>query len=89
MNCSKDEILKRVNYLVGHLQGVKKMIEEDKYCVDIINQVTGVSAALNKVNQLILKDHLNSCVVEAIKSPDIKKRQKKIGELLKIFGDVQ
>ncbi|MCP6718180.1 MAG: metal-sensing transcriptional repressor [Patescibacteria group bacterium] len=79
------QILNRMNYLSGHLEGVKKMIKNDKYCIDIIKQNEAVIAAIKKVNQLILKDHLNSCVSKAIKGKDEKERRKKIKELLEIF----
>jgi DNA-binding FrmR family transcriptional regulator len=82
---TKKQILNRMNYLSGHLEGVKKMIENDKYCIDIIRQNRAVIAAIEKVNQMILENHLNTCVTKAIKGRDIKERKKKIKELLEIF----
>lgn len=81
----KRQILNRMNYLKGHLEGVRRMIEQDKYCIDILRQNLGVIAALHKVNQLILENHLNTCVTTAIKSSNKKVRQKVIKELLAIF----
>lgn len=74
-----------MNYLIGHLEGVKKMIKDDKYCIDIIQQNKAVIAAIEKVNEMVLENHLNTCVTEAIKGRDIKEREKKIKELLEIF----
>ena len=74
-----------MNYLTGHLEGVKKMIENDKYCVDIILQNEAVISALKKVNEMVLENHLNTCVTEAIKNKNEKERKKKIKELLEIF----
>lgn len=74
-----------MNYLAGHLEGVKKMIKEDRYCIDIIKQNEAVTAAIKKLNQIILENHLNTCVTEAIKRKDKKERKKKIKELLEIF----
>jgi len=81
----KKQILNRMNYLSGHLEGIKKMIKEDKYCVDIILQNEAVISALKKINEMILKNHLNTCVTEAIKNKNEKERKKKIKELLELF----
>jgi len=61
------------------------MIENDKYCIDIILQNEAVISALKKVNEMILENHLNTCVTEAIKNKDEKERKKKIKELLDLF----
>ena len=74
-----------MNYISGHLDGVKKMIKNNKYCIDIIKQNEAVIAAIKKVNEMILENHLNTCVTEAIKSKNKKERKKKIKELLEIF----
>ena len=74
-----------MNYLIGHLKGVKKMIEDDKYCIDIILQNEAVISALKKVNEMILENHLNTCVTEAIKNKSEKERKKKIKEILDLF----
>jgi len=81
----KKQFLNRLNYLVGHLEGVKKMLKEDKYCIDVIKQNKAVIAAIKKVNEMILENHLNTCVTEAIKGKNEKERKKKIKELLEIF----
>ena len=74
-----------MNYLSGHLEGIKKMIQDDKYCINIIKQNEAVIAAIKKVNQMILENHLNTCVTDAIKGESQKERKKKIKELLEIF----
>ena len=81
----KKQILKRMNYLSGHLEGVKKMIERDEYCIKIMEQKRGVISALYKVNEIILENHLNTCVVEAIEGKNKEERKKKIEEILKLF----
>lgn len=85
---TKKQILKRMSYLVGHLQGVKKMIEDDRYCIDTIKQNEAVIEAIKKVNRLILKNHLNTCVTKAIKGKSEAGRKKKIQELLDIFKNI-
>ncbi len=82
----KKIILNRMYYARGHLDGVIKMIENDKYCIDIIQQNQAICAALEKINKLILENHLNTCVASAIKSDDIKERQAKIKEIVDIFN---
>ena len=81
----KKQILNRMCYLSGHLEGIKKMLKNDKYCIDIIKQNEAVIAAVAKVNEMILENHLNTCVTQAIKGRDKKERKKKIKELLEIF----
>jgi len=74
-----------MNYLIGHLQANKKMIEDDRYCIDIIRQNNAVVSALKKVNDIILSSHLDTCATTAIKDGDLKKRQKVLKELLEIY----
>ncbi len=81
----KKQLVHRINYITGHLEGVKKMLENDRYCIDIIKQNEAVIAAIKKVNELVLKNHLNTCVTEAIESKNEKERKKKIQELLEIY----
>jgi len=84
-NSIKKQVLNRLNYLTGHLDGVKKMVQEEKYCIDIIKQNEAVIAAIEKVNEMILENHLNTCVTQAIKGKSERERKKKIRELLEIF----
>ncbi len=87
-NKTKKEIINRISYLLGHLEGIKKMVEEDKYCICIIDQNKAVVSAIRKVNELILKNHLNTCVLKAIRGDDKKEREDKINELLKVFKGI-
>jgi len=63
----KDEALKRLNYIQGHLEGVRKMVQEEKYCVDILKQLYAVRKAVEKMEGVLLDGHLHSCVIDAIK----------------------
>lgn len=74
-----------MNYLIGHLGGIKKMIKDDKYCINIIKQNEAVIAAIKKVNQMVLENHLKTCVSQTIKGRNVKEQKKKIRELLEIF----
>ena len=63
----KGEALKRLNYIQGHLQGIRKMVQEEQYCVDILKQLYAVRKAVEKMEGVLLDGHLHSCVVEGIK----------------------
>ncbi len=62
----KSEVLKRLNFVEGHLAGIKRMVEADKYCVDILKQTYAVRRAIEKAEAIMLDAHLRSCVVEGI-----------------------
>jgi len=64
----KQDALKRMSYIEGHLSGIKKMLEEDKYCVDVLKQTYAVRRAIEKMESLLLEGHLKSCVVEGIQA---------------------
>ena len=62
------DLIKRLNKIEGQVRGVKKMVEDDRYCVDILTQVSAISCALNAFNKKLLSEHIKSCVVNDIKS---------------------
>ncbi len=64
----KQDALKRMSYIEGHFAGIRKMLEEDKYCVDVLKQTYAVRRAIEKMESLLLEGHLKSCVVEGIQS---------------------
>lgn len=64
---TKTEALKRLNYISGHVEGVRRMVESDTYCVDVLKQTHAVRKAIEKLEALLLEGHLQSCVVEGIK----------------------
>ncbi len=64
---SKQEALKRLAYIEGHLKGIRKMVEEDQYCVDVLKQTYAVQRAIDKFEGILLRGHLNSCVPEGIR----------------------
>ncbi len=81
----KKKILNRLKSIEGHVRGVQRMVEEDKYCIDILKQTLAVQRALDKVNALILENHLETCVTTAIQSDDPSERERVITELLDVF----
>ena len=67
MSEAKDDALKRLSYIEGHLSGIRKMLEDDKYCVDVLKQTYAVRRAIEKMESILLEGHLHSCVVDGIK----------------------
>ena len=79
---AKPDILRRIAYIDGHLQGVRRMIEEDKYCVDVLKQTYAVRRAIEKMEGLMLDNHLHTCVVEGIKGG---REEQVMGELVELY----
>lgn len=81
----KQGIVNRLKSIEGHVRGVQRMVEEDVYCMDIINQNLAVQRALEKVNGLILERHLQTCVTRAIQGDDAAERKRVINEIMAVF----
>jgi DNA-binding FrmR family transcriptional regulator len=64
---SKTDVLKRLNFIDGHLAGIRRMVEADKYCVDILKQTYAVRRAIEKMESIMLDGHLRTCVVDGIR----------------------
>jgi DNA-binding FrmR family transcriptional regulator len=79
---NKKDILKRLAFIEGHVQGIRRMVEEDKYCVDVLKQTYAVRRAITKTERLMLDGHLHSCVIEGIKED---RDDQVIGELLELY----
>lgn len=82
---TKADIIRRLQSVDGHVRGIQRMIEEDKYCIEVIKQIEAVQAALSKVNALILDNHLHTCVTTAIRSDEPARREAVISEILAVF----
>lgn len=82
-------VLKRLRSISGHVSGIERMVAEDAYCIDVIKQVQAVQAALNKVNDLILESHLNTCVIEAVRGDNKKERERVLDEIVDVFEMAQ
>lgn len=82
----QDSCSKRLGRIEGQVRGLARMVEEDRYCIDIVTQVAAVQAALGKVEEEILRDHVAHCVEHAITSGNKTDQRRKIAELMDIFG---
>lgn len=79
-------IVTRLSRIEGQVRGVARMIDEGRYCIDVLTQISAVKAALERVEAEILKDHAAHCVAEAIESGNAKEQRKKFDELVELFG---
>ncbi len=79
------ENIRRLKTTEGHLRGIQRMLEEDAYCIDIIRQIQAVQAALDKVSASILDQHLNTCLITAIRGEDQAERERMLGEIGEVF----
>ncbi len=78
--------VKRLNRIAGQLQGIARMVDEDRYCVDILTQIQAARAALTRAEAEILRDHAAHCVSEAIAAGDATATQQKLDELIDLFN---
>jgi DNA-binding FrmR family transcriptional regulator len=82
----KKSCLSRLRRLEGQVRGIARMVEEDRYCIDVIMQVQAVRAALKRVEEEVLKDHVSHCVEHAIQSGDVNEQRQKVAELMDVLG---
>ena len=82
----KASSIKRLSRIEGQVRGLSRMVEDDRYCIDIVTQVAAVRAALRRAEEEILRDHVAHCVEDAIKSGNRADQRKKVAELMDVFG---
>lgn len=80
---SKEKIKKRLAKAIGHLNAVHRMVDEKRYCIDILTQLKAVQSALDRTAEQILKQHLDTCVVEAVKNDDSSRVMEELWQLLR------
>lgn len=83
---TKKALKGRLARVEGQVRGLQQMVEQDRYCIDVVTQVRAARAALAKVEQLILSDHLGSCVQAAIASGNPEQQRAKVAELIDVLG---
>ncbi|MFO1188373.1 MAG: metal-sensitive transcriptional regulator [Alphaproteobacteria bacterium] len=88
-NDTKASCRKRLNRIEGQVRGIARMVDEDRYCIDVVTQLSAVRAALRRVEAEILRDHVSHCVEEAITKGDRDEQRHKIAELLDVLGRAQ
>ncbi len=78
--------LKRLSRIEGQVRGLARMVDEERYCIDIVTQISAVRAALRRVEEEILRDHIAHCVEHAIESGDAAEQRKKVTELMEVLS---
>lgn len=85
-DATKKTVLARIRRIAGQLEGVARMIEEDRYCVDVLLQIASAQAALGQAGKVVLRSHVETCVTEALAAGKPAERKQKIDELMNVFA---
>jgi DNA-binding FrmR family transcriptional regulator len=83
---TKAAVLKRLNRVAGQVTGVAQMVDNDRYCIDVVTQISAVRAALRRIEEDVLEDHVAHCVEAAIRSGDRDEQRRKVAELMEVFA---
>jgi len=81
----REETLRRLKNIEGHIRGISRMVENDAYCIDLLRQIQAVQAALNKVSAKILDDHLHSCLLSAVRGQSVEERERVLEEIVEVY----
>ena len=82
---AKGAVLKRLQRIEGQVRGIARMVEENRYCIDVVTQISAARAAMRRVEEEVLRDHVAHCVEHAITSGDKKDQRQKIAELMDVL----
>jgi len=83
---TKTACQKRLSRIEGQVRGIARMVEEERYCIDVVTQISAVRAALRRVEDEILRDHIGHCVEHAVTSGNPAEQRRKIAELVEVLG---
>jgi CsoR family transcriptional regulator, copper-sensing transcriptional repressor len=83
---AKSSVLRRLNRIEGQVRGLVRMVEEDRYCIDVVTQLSAVRAALRRAEEEILADHAAHCVEHAIASGNKAEQRRKVAELIEVIA---
>ncbi len=83
---SDQKVITRLRSIEGHVRGIERMVRDKSYCVDVLNQILAVQRALQKVNTMVLDQHLHSCATRAIRGEDADERERVLHELVDVFS---
>lgn len=85
MDEATKKIVNRLKSIEGHVRGVIKMVEDEAYCINVVNQIQAIESALHKVNAAVLDRHLHTCVTTAIRGNNPDERERVINEIMGVF----
>lgn len=80
-----EAVNKRLKTIEGHVRGIQRMLEQDAYCIDVIRQIQATQSALNKVSQMVLEEHIHSCVITAVRGGDAAERERVLNEIAEVY----
>jgi DNA-binding FrmR family transcriptional regulator len=80
-----ENALRRLRTVEGHIRGIERMVENEEYCIDVIRQIQAVQSALNKISTIILEEHLDSCLITAVRGDDPDERERVLREISEVF----
>ena len=86
---TREAVRKRLNRIAGQVQGLQRMVDGERYCIEVLQQIAAVEAALHKVGGIILKNHLETCVHDAYECRDGRDQRRKIQELIQVFESMR
>jgi DNA-binding FrmR family transcriptional regulator len=85
-DATKQNVLARIHRIAGQLEGIARMVEDDRYCVDVLLQIASVQAALGQVGKVLLRSHVETCVTDAMATGKPAERKRKVDELMEVFA---
>lgn len=83
---TRSSVLKRLSRVEGQVRGIARMVEDDRYCIDLVTQIAAVRAALRRIEEAVLRDHVNHCVAGAIRSGDAEVQRQTVAELMDVLA---
>lgn len=84
-NKTRTEAIHRLKSVAGHVNGIVRMLEEDRYCIDVIKQIQAAQTALARVSERILESHLHTCVATALQGDDAAERERLLAEVVEVY----
>ena len=83
---AKQDALKRLAYIEGHIAGIRRMVEDDQYCIDVLNQTYAVRRAIQKLESVLLEGHLHSCVIDGVQEGRTDQVMRELTDLFQMAG---
>jgi DNA-binding FrmR family transcriptional regulator len=82
---TRDDAIHRLKSIAGHVNGIVRMLEDDRYCIDVIKQIQATQTALSRVSESILDSHLRTCVTTAVQGDEPDERERVLSEVIEVF----
>lgn len=83
---TKKAVRARLRRIAGQVQAVERMVDADRYCLDVMHQLAAVQAAIGKVGEVVLRSHIQTCVTDAVRTGDERESKRKVEDLVTVFG---